>query len=93
VERLEHRLRASDEVRRGREVALGLVDQGIEVPEQVAQVGRQAADVAERRMQVVRHGLQVAHERPGVDRELAEPVERGARLAQEGREDQHRLGQ
>ena len=50
-------------------------------------MGREVAEVADRRAEVVGHRHEVVHKRAGVERELLEPVERQPRLAQERRED------
>ena len=57
------------------------------------EVGRQVAQVAHRRAEVVGGRLEIVDQRPGVGGEALEPGQCGLRLVQEGREDPERLGQ
>src|SRR6266511_4029711 len=93
VRGLEHGLGSPQEARARGHAGPRRAHERVDVVEELLEVGRQVAEVAQRRGEVLRRLAQVAHERIGVAGEGLETLHRRARLAQEGREDLERLGE
>src|SRR5688572_864864 len=93
VRRLEQRLGSPQEALARRDAGLGRPNQRVDVVEELLQVRREIAEVAQRRREVPSRLAQIADQRIRVAGEVLEAQHRGARLAQEGREDLEGLGQ
>ena len=93
MSRLEQRLDALEHALGGRNPVAGGGHERPDGPEQPLEVGRELGEVLECRPEVVGRPAQIADERVRVAREPLEPPDRGARLAQEGRQHLERVGQ